>query len=92
MALSDKAENSYLYTDEEGSDMGSLLQHKIPLRPFDDAKKESIQTITLDEYFSRHRLESVDLLTIDVEGVNTWFYQGLKKYSGKEVLKTFSLN
>ena len=79
LALSDKAETSYLYTDEEGSDLGSLLQLKIPIRPFDDAKKESIQTITLDEYFSRHRLESVELLKIDVEGGEYMVLSGAKK-------------
>jgi hypothetical protein len=56
MALSDKAETPYLYTDKEGSDLGSLLQLKTRYVLLMMPKKESIQTNTLDEYFSRHRM------------------------------------
>jgi FkbM family methyltransferase len=68
LALSDINANEYLYTDEQGSDLGSLLNLKLPIRPFDESKKELVETIKLDDYCIKNAVKAIDLLKIDVEG------------------------
>ncbi len=67
-ALSDTNSTGYLYTDEHGSDLGSLLNLKVPIRPFDDNKKETVETVKLDHYAEKNNIKIIDFLKIDVEG------------------------
>lgn len=68
LALSDTNSHEYLYTDTEGSDLGSLLNLKTSVRPFNDANKETVETMTLDQYVEKNGVAVIDFIKIDVEG------------------------
>ena len=57
-----------LYTDKDGSDIASLQNLKLPLRPFNEALFEQVKVITVDQYISENNITTIDLLKIDVEG------------------------
>jgi FkbM family methyltransferase len=78
-ALSDENGFAFLFSDSEGSDLGSLIDLKIPIRPFEESKKEKVQIMTFDEYASTHNIKDVDLLKIDVEGAEYKVLNGAKK-------------
>ena len=68
VAISNKSGESFLFGDEQGSDIASLLNLKVQIRPFSDEKKEMVKTITIDEYLDTEKTDSIDLLKIDIEG------------------------
>lgn len=87
IALSDTNSEAYLYTDEQGSDLGSLLNLKVPIRPFDESKKETVTTIKLDDYVKNNSVEYIDLLKIDVEGAEYKVLTGALETIGKRKIK-----
>ncbi|MEO8772560.1 MAG: FkbM family methyltransferase [Ferruginibacter sp.] len=87
LALSDVNSQEFLYTDSAGSDLASLLNLKIPIRPFDNSKKEKIETMTLDNYFIKNDLKEVDFLKIDVEGAEYKVLSGGSKVIGERRIK-----
>jgi len=68
VAISNKSGESFLFGDEQGSDIASLLNLKVQIRPFSDEKKELVKTITIDEYLENEKINHIDLLKIDIEG------------------------
>jgi FkbM family methyltransferase len=87
VALSNESSTAFLYTDREGSDLGSLLPLRTPIRPFDDSKKENINTETIDAYVSKHQLDKIDLLKIDVEGGEFLVLSGAKQTLETGIIK-----
>jgi FkbM family methyltransferase len=87
LALSDVNSQAFLYTDSAGSDLGSLLNLKIPVRPFNDSKKEKVQTATLNDYFIGSGLKEVDFLKIDVEGLEYKVLSGGYKVISEKRIK-----
>lgn len=87
VALSDKDDTAYLYTDKEGSDLGSLLNLKLPIRPFDESKKETVQTRKLDHYITEKGVREVELLKIDVEGAEYMVLSGAMDSIRKGMVK-----
>lgn len=67
-ALSDTKGSMTLFTDQEGSDIASLYDLQVSVRPFDTAMATSVEVTTLDDYARSAAISSVDLLKIDVEG------------------------
>lgn len=68
VALGDENSTAFLYADEKGSDLSSLLDLKVPIRPFDETEKEEVKVIKLDDYLATLKDQTIDLLKIDVEG------------------------
>ena len=75
MALGEEDGVGTLFSDTPGSDIASLHDLKIPIRPFQEEARESVQVMTLDRYLMEQDITSVDWLKIDVEGGE---YQVLK--------------
>lgn len=68
LGLSDKPGSMTLYSDQQGSDLGSLINLKIAVRDFKDSASETVQITTLDKYVQENRIDRIDLLKMDVEG------------------------
>jgi FkbM family methyltransferase len=67
-AISNKSGDGFLFADEQGSDIASLLNLKVQIRPFNEEKKELVKIITIDEYLANEKIDGIDLLKIDIEG------------------------
>ncbi len=68
LGLSDKPGTMTLYSDQQGSDLGSLINLKIAVRDFKETASETVQIITLDQYVQENKIDTIDLLKMDVEG------------------------
>jgi len=78
---------AYLYADSEGSDLGSLINLKNAIRPFDENKKEKVETLTIDGYMARHDIERIDFIKIDVEGGEFNVLSGASKAISEKRIK-----
>lgn len=68
LGLSDKPGTMTLYSDQQGSDLGSLINLKIAVRDFKETASETVQITTLDQYVRENNIATIDLLKMDVEG------------------------
>lgn len=86
-ALSDTDATAFLYADEKGSDLSSLLDLKVPIRPFDESEKEEVKVIRLDTYLDAYRDQTIDLLKIDVEGTEYKVLMGAMQAINRNKIK-----
>lgn len=78
IALSDKAETTDLYYNEEGTAFASLNQAKYFQYGITLDKSEKIQTTTMDEFCVREKIDKINFCKIDVEGHELSVLKGAK--------------
>jgi FkbM family methyltransferase len=77
-ALSDLSGSATLYKVAGYAGLNSLTKRRLDHFEVSMDHVEEIQKITLDEYTSRHNIERIDLLKIDVEGHELDVLKGAK--------------
>jgi len=71
--LKDYIGSSSLHSSEE---LAVYMQDKMHL---ETKEKIKVQAVTLDEYCKQHKITSVDLIKMDIEGYEDLAYQGMRK-------------
>lgn len=69
VALGAEEGTAELHHHEPGDTIGSLLDIRDPVRPFDPALTETVRITTLDRFCGEQGIGHIDFLKIDVEGL-----------------------
>jgi FkbM family methyltransferase len=67
-ALGDVSQSRVLYSDTAGSGMGSLYDRKLEHFGVRFEAQETINVMTLDEFFKKEHISHIDFLKMDIEG------------------------
>lgn len=89
-ALSDKASQTTLYYDEEGSGLASMSKRKLDHYGIEFDDKETIETKTLDGYCDDMGVAEIDLLKLDVEGHEFDILEGVERMLSQQNIRFIS--
>jgi FkbM family methyltransferase len=85
LALSDKTGKQILYSNNYGSELGSLFKRRLDHFLIDFNKTETIKTIRFDEYwkttdiYKNNPNSIIDYVKLDIEGNELWALEGFGK-------------
>ena len=89
--LSDIKSQSTLFYDKAGSGLASLYKRQLDYFNIDFEQSESVMLDTLDNYVNEKKINSIDLLKIDVEGNELNVLKGAADSLSKGVIKAIQI-
>ncbi len=76
-AISSKSGTAVLYSDRETSGMASLVRRDLEYLNIDHGKtEETVTTSTVDEYCQQNKIERIDFMKLDIEGLELEAFKG----------------
>lgn len=76
-----------IFYDAENSGFASLYQRNLASLNVEMKNKESIELIRLEDYLSKHSIQGIDFLKIDIEGHELHAFEGMGKYLSGDFIK-----
>jgi FkbM family methyltransferase len=87
MALSGKSGEVTLFSNQEGSGLASLIKRDLAFAGMDMKAQETVLAKTLDEFCSTQKIENIDFLKLDVEGMEISVLSGAENLLRQKKIK-----